>query len=150
MTTADVPLLVDCVCRVLAKGPPLRLGILFGSGARGARRPDSDIDLGIVPRDSELPLAAELDLQARLEHACRCPVDLVRLDRAPTLLRWEVARRGVLVWADPPEGFSRFVATAALEHADLMTTLAHAAERFRRRLVERDRSSPMTGAGATG
>jgi predicted nucleotidyltransferase len=119
----------------LADAPPLRLAILFGSGARGALRPQSDIDVGIVPRDPNLSLTAELKLQVRLERTCGRPVDLVRLDRASTLLRWEAARTGVLLVAESPHEFPRFVARAALEHADLMTVLAPAAERFRARLA---------------
>jgi predicted nucleotidyltransferase len=41
---------------VLADGPPLRLALLFGSAARGRARPDSDVDLGIIPLDPALPL----------------------------------------------------------------------------------------------
>jgi predicted nucleotidyltransferase len=124
----------------LTGGPPLRLALLFGSGARSELRADSDVDVGIIPRDPHLPLVAELDLQVRLERACGRAVDLVRLDQASTLLRWEAARAGVLVLADPPHEFPRFVATSAIEHADLMTTLAPAAARFRQRLAERDQS----------
>src|SRR2546427_315952 len=108
--------------------------------ASGELRVDSDVDVGIIPRDSDLCLAAELDLQVRLERACGRRVDLVRLDHASTLLRWEAARAAVLVLADPPHEFSRFVARSAIEHADLMTALAPAAARFRQRLAERDRS----------
>jgi predicted nucleotidyltransferase len=79
--------LVDRIRRALAVDPPLRLAILFGSGARGALRPDSDVDVGIIPCDADLSLRDELDLQARLARACARDVDLVRLDRAPTRLR---------------------------------------------------------------
>lgn len=127
--------LTQIVRGTLADGAPVRLAIVFGSAARHALRADSDIDLGIIPRDPHLPLGAELDLQARLERACGRPVDLIRLDRASTLLRWEAARCGFLVFADPPAELPRFVAAAALEHADLLTSLAPAAERYRRRLA---------------
>lgn len=113
----------------------MRLAILFGSGARGRLRADSDLDVGIVPRDPDLPLAAELDLQVRFERASLRHVDLVRLDRASTLLRWEAARHAVLILADPPREFSRFVADAALEHSDFVTAFGPAAERFRQRLL---------------
>ena len=132
----------------LADAPPLRLAILFGSGARGALRPDSDIDVGILPRDPNLSLAAELDLQTHLERLCGRPVDLVRLDRASTLLRWEAARTAVALVADPPQEFPRFVARAAIEHADLTTVLAPAAERFRERLVAGG-ASPASGSRAS-
>ena len=129
--------LCAAIRHVLAAGPPVRLAILFGSHARGTVRPDSDVDVAIVPRDTDMPLAAELDLQARLERACRASVHLVRIDSASTTLRWEVARDGIAIIADPPQMRSRFLASAALEHAELMTALAHGAERFRLRVAER-------------
>lgn len=138
--TLDLPVLHDRIRLVLTGGPPLRLALVFGSGARGALRGDSDIDVGIIPRDPDLPLVTELDLQVRLERACGREVDLVRLDLASTLLKWEAARAAVLVLADPPHEFPRFVATAAIDHADLMTALVPEAARFRQRLAERDRS----------
>ena len=135
--------IVESLRGVLADGSLIRLALLFGSRARSAARPDSDVDVGIIPRDPGLPFTAELDLHARLERACGMAVDLVRLDRASTLLRWEVARNSVLLVAHPSAEFSRFVAASAIEHADLMTTLGPAAERFRRVLAE----NRVTSAG---
>jgi predicted nucleotidyltransferase len=126
---------VESLRSVLADASLIRLALLFGSRARDAGRPDSDVDVGIIPRDPALPLTAELDLHARLERACEAAVDLVRLDRASTLLRWEVARNSVVLVAHPAAEVARFVAAAAIEHADLMTTLGPAVERFRRALA---------------
>jgi predicted nucleotidyltransferase len=134
--TAERDVIVETIRRVLAGGPPVRLAVMFGSAARRALRPDSDVDVGMIPSDPELPLAAELDLQARLECACARPVDLVRLDRASTLLRWEAARCAVPVVADPPREFSRFLASAAIEHAEFVETYAPAAGRYRQRLLK--------------
>ncbi len=129
----------------LTGGPPLRLALLFGSGARSELRADSDVDVGIIPRDPDLTLVAELDLQVRLERACgrdsRSRPARSGLD-APAM---GGGSRGVLVLADPPHEFPRFVATSAIEHADLMTTLAPAAARFRQRLAERDQSPTAHG-----
>lgn len=133
---------------MLTDGPPVRLAVVFGSAARAALRPDSDVDIGIVPSDSELRLGAELDLQARLERACARPVDLVRPDRAPTLLRWEAARCAVPVVANPPQEFPRFVAEAAIEHAEFIETYAPTAERYRRRLLEKVAAPPSTSEGS--
>jgi predicted nucleotidyltransferase len=147
---AELDAIVAAIRRVLAGGPPVRLAVLFGSAARGALRPDSDLDLGIVPTAAELSLAAELDLQARLERACARPLDLVRLDRASTLRRWEAARAAVLVVAHPPHEFPRFLARAGIEHAEFMEAYAPAAKRYRRRLTETlgaGSSSTPGGAG---
>jgi hypothetical protein len=77
-------------------------------------------------------------------------VDLVRLDRASTLLRWEAARCAVSVVADPPQEFSWFLASAAIEHAEFMETYAPAAERYRQRLLKMgaERPSIPEGLGA--
>jgi predicted nucleotidyltransferase len=141
--------LTDRIREVLAAGPPVRLAILFGSWARDRAHADSDIDVGIVPDDPALPLATELDLQARLEAACGRPVDVVRLDRASTLLRWEAARTAVLITATAPHELPRFMAAAGIEHADLMTTLGPAAERFRRRVAEAHGPLPGDAGSAT-
>jgi len=121
--SADQVSVVERLRSVLTDCAAIRLAILFGSRARDAARPGSDVDVGIIPHDPQLALTAELDLHARLERVCGSPVDLVRLDRASTLLRWEAAINSVVLVASFPGEFSRFVAAAALEHADLMTTL---------------------------
>ena len=125
-------------------GPPLKLALLFGSVAKGAARPDSDIDVAIIPRDEALSLGAELDLQAALSAACGRPVDLVRLDRASTLMRWQVARDGVVLLAEPAVEHSRFRARAGIEHADFNLVRDPAAERFRQRMAALSRSRLAT------
>jgi predicted nucleotidyltransferase len=122
--------------RALRSGPPLRLALLFGSAARGSLRPDSDIDVGIVPVDPELTLADEIRLQRDLEKACGRDVDLVRLDRASTFLLGEVARDGRLVLERAPGEFVRFRARALGEWLDFAPAFERTAERFRQRLIE--------------
>jgi predicted nucleotidyltransferase len=115
--------------------------VLFGSAATDRGHANSDIDIGIIPRDPDLLFSAELTLQARLEAATGRSVDLVRLDQASTLLKWEAAKSGVCLLADAAHTFSRFVAESALDHADLMPTLGATAERFRQRLASSAPSS---------
>jgi predicted nucleotidyltransferase len=122
-------------------GPTLSLAVLFGSAASGRMHAHSDLDVGIVPVDPNLPLRAELDLQATLERTCGQPVDLIRLDQGSTLLRWEAARHGVPLLARSREELTRFVAAAALDHADLAWTLARAETHFRSRLLAGDVTS---------
>jgi predicted nucleotidyltransferase len=124
----------------ILRGAPLRLAILFGSAARGRLRRDSDVDVAILPT-GEMSLADELDLQAALERAVGRTVDLVRLDRADPIVRYEVARHGSVLVADPPHEAPRFLAAAGIEHADLAPLIADAAERFRRRLAAGQRAS---------
>jgi predicted nucleotidyltransferase len=125
---------IDRLRQIFLGGPRIRLAVVFGSRARGTAHATSDLDVAILPHDPALSLTSELELQRRLEMAWGTSVDLVRLDRASTLVRWAVARDAQLVLADPASEFPRFRASAALEHADFMSTLGPAAEHFRERL----------------
>ena len=120
---------------MLAAGPSLRLAVLFGSRAAGTARRGSDVDIAILPADPELGLHAELELAAALSSALSAEVDLVRLDHASTLLRWQIARDGVPLVTTGHE-WTRFRATAASDHADIADGLASAARLFQRRLLK--------------
>jgi predicted nucleotidyltransferase len=51
------------------------------------------------------------------------------------VLRWEIARHGILLVASPPAEWLRFRAAAASEHAEIRESLERAAELFRRRIL---------------
>lgn len=133
--------LVDRLKTVFAEERSIRLALLFGSEARGRSSTRSDVDIAILPVDPEIPLREELELQQRLELACGRNVDLVRIDRADVLLGWQIARDGVVLAAPDRRDLVRFLARAALDHADLEPMMTRAGETFRRRLVERSQAT---------
>jgi predicted nucleotidyltransferase len=93
---------------VAAQHPALRLLLLYGSRARGEAHAASDWDLGYLAADG---LDVGL-LHADLVQALGTDdVDLVDLARASALLRFEAARHGRVVVADPQE-HGRFVLAA--------------------------------------
>jgi predicted nucleotidyltransferase len=126
---------LDLIVAVLRSGPPLRLAMLFGSTAKGTQRIDSDIDIGIVPDDPELSLTEELTLQTELSRVSGRQVDLVRLDRASTLLRWQVVRYGRALVEAKPFAAARFTAETVAEYLDFAPAFERAAENFRRVLA---------------
>jgi predicted nucleotidyltransferase len=134
MSTVDR--LQDRIAAALNAGPPLRLAMIFGSTARGTNRPDSDVDIAILPSDPDLPLTAELDLQRGLTAACGRPVDIVRLDRASSLVRWQVARDGRPLFQAGPFEAARFVAQAASEYLDFQPDFERASALFQKRLAD--------------
>jgi predicted nucleotidyltransferase len=127
---------------VLAAGPPLRFAMLFGSTAAGTARPDSDIDIAIFPEDPELSLTDELSLQTALARVSHRNVDLVRLDRAPTLVRWQVVRYGRVLVENTPFAAARFTAASIAEYLDFAPAFERAAEAFRRVLASEGRGRP--------
>ena len=82
---------------VFAKWPQVRVAILFGSLARGAGRPDSDVDIAIdAPEIDFLALGAELgSVLDRL-------VDVVPLAQASIPLYEHLVRDGVVIHEGAP------------------------------------------------
>ncbi|HEX4953451.1 MAG TPA: nucleotidyltransferase domain-containing protein [Thermoanaerobaculia bacterium] len=115
--------------------PELKLAVLFGSQARGDARRGSDADLGLLldPYSPELRFRVE----AELGRAAGRPVDTVLLDDAPPLLRFEIARDGVLL-AEREEGlWTDFKAKAMVDWWDWAPTHRWMAAAVVQRLRER-------------
>lgn len=87
----DWKLLIDRMRPLLAARPGVAVAWLFGSAARGAMRPDSDVDVAIVFADG-LPDAERerllVDLSSRLEGLTSPqPIDVVALeDQGPVFI----------------------------------------------------------------
>src|SRR5215213_7897522 len=87
--------LVERLRQSAASLPEIRLAVLFGSTARGQARKGSDVDLGVLlsPDTQE----ARNKAQAELGRAAEQEVDVIFLNAAPPLLRFEISRDGVLL-----------------------------------------------------
>ena len=83
----------DRVRRALEGEQDVAYAVLFGSGARGALRPASDVDIAIELRRGTPRDPATLGrLTARLESAAEREVDLVLIDEAPAPLAYRIVR----------------------------------------------------------
>lgn len=134
------PHLRQRLCERLEAHPRCRLAVVFGSEARGEARADSDLDIGWVPFESGLALGDELELQADLTRIAGVEVDLVRLDRASTLVKMEVARDGVLLLGERRD-WTGFRAGAISEFLDFEPALRSASRVFKARLRSRGEAS---------
>ncbi len=77
--------------------PEIQAVYLFGSVATGRLRPESDLDLAIVPRTPGLR-ARKLDLLTDLARQGFCDVDLVFLDEADVVTQYEAVRHNRLIY----------------------------------------------------
>src|SRR5262249_17107446 len=103
----------------------LRLLILHGSRARGDARADSDLDFAWLGDDATDPDQL-LSMLAEATKADR--IDLTDLSRAGALLRYRVARDGVVVLEREPESFLKFWLDAVHTWCDLAPVLIPAYE----------------------
>ena len=112
------------------------LAVLFGSAARGGATPGSDLDIGVLLDPGESASALEVAL-ARVTGRS---VDVVRLDVAPPLLRFEIARDGRLLLERAPHAWADFRARAMTDWWDWAPTArllnAAAASRLRAALAD--------------
>ena len=100
---------LTAVRSALRTDPEVQLGVVFGSSARGTASGPSDIDIGVVGvAPSRLPALA-----VRLGRLAGREVDLIPLETAPPLLRFEIARDGVLL-VERTEGLWRAFQTRAM------------------------------------
>lgn len=109
-------MLLDDIARVAAALPGARLVVVFGSVARHAARPRSDVDLGVL-LDADPP-AVRTSVEIELGRAAGRPVDVVFLNDAPPQLRFEIARTGRPLFARDPYVWAEFRAQAMLDWWD--------------------------------
>lgn len=129
----DLDELFRAIRETFDQGPACTFAAVFGSVARGDGRPDSDLDVAWQPLDPDVPLTAELDLQAELTRTTGRDVDLVRVDRTSTLCRMEVVRDGLLV-VGGRDAWTAFRARVIAEFLDFEPALRDASRRFKARL----------------
>lgn len=107
---------LEALRETLARFPSLRLAVVFGSFARGEPRSGSDLDLAVLLA----PDGAESlwDVQVTASSTVPPSVDLVDLRRAPPLLRFEIARDGVVLVENREGEWRRFRERAMLDWWD--------------------------------
>lgn len=111
--------------------------LVFGSRARGTERPDSDLDVAVLPSVEDDPKARRR-LQTRLavELADLAPegrVDVILLDEASDLLRQRVLETGHLLINRDPQAFRDLRVRTMREYGDRewVRTLTRTAQKRR-------------------
>jgi len=104
----------DTLREALASFPHVRLGLLFGSQARGTADAHSDVDVAVQAPASEVPAIA-----AALSAACGREVDVVVLDDPPIpLLEALIRDSDVISEAVPGAGASWRASTLSMLEID--------------------------------
>ena len=119
--------------QVLARYPFIEAAYLFGSHAAGRARPDSDVDVAVVGPRNELQ-ARKLDILADLTAEGLDRVDLVALDGADPLLRFEAVHANCLVFARPGFDHGQNFSRALREYFDFEPYLRIQRDAFKRRV----------------
>lgn len=132
--------LIEELKRCLASRPEVRLGVLFGSVAQGTSRPGSDMDVGVLLAAGDSNRRRTLEVA--LARAARRPVDVVYLDHAPPLVRFEIAKDGELLVEQEPYLWADFKARAMLDWWDWAPLARRFHQAAARRLRQRTQHGP--------
>jgi predicted nucleotidyltransferase len=93
-----MPTLDEEILRSVRDLPGIAILVVFGSRARGTHRPDSDLDVAVLPDtiDSRARRYLQADLAVALAHlASEGRVDVILLDEAPEVLRQRIMETGL-------------------------------------------------------
>jgi hypothetical protein len=119
----------------------IALAMLFGSASRGGTGPESDIDLAVSLGESSPTAGAAGLTQARrrlIRDLCaylhRSDVDLVLVNGADPLLRFEIAEGGKPLYEEKPGLFADFCSLAVRQHEDARV-FYEATDRFLRQIA---------------
>ena len=112
---------------------------LFGSQAAGNARLDSDVDIAVLLAPGQTGEAAfrrRLQMMAELARALGASVDVVLLDEAGPLLRYEAVRHRDILFCGSRERHVSFLARCITEYLDWLPVWTRYDEAQRRRLAE--------------
>jgi predicted nucleotidyltransferase len=118
---------------VLEPRANIRFALLFGSAATKGPDGARDIDIALS-FDSSPGLLDLAELAQEIEVAVGHEVDLVEIDEASTLLRWEVVRDGRVIVAHDKDALLELQARVPIEYADLRPYFERESEGLRRAL----------------
>jgi len=98
----------------------ISLVILFGSNAKKKGiKPESDVDIGIQVRDTDIIVKKDLSLlRAFTEAFAHSKIDLTYLNYADPLLLYEIIKDGILMYQDKRGRFAEFKINALKKHFD--------------------------------
>ena len=83
----------------ICKGEPaIAAAYVFGSHAKGIQKKSSDLDVALLLDETKTTYFFTLDFITALEKKMTCTVDVVILNKAGELLKFEVRRQGILVF----------------------------------------------------
>jgi len=108
------------VQRVLEQHPAILAAYLHGSTAKGTTRPDSDVDIALLPNPGEhLPLKTRLGFAGELESVLGSPVDLGELSTRNLIYAKEVIENGKEIFTSNRFQSDLFMATSLAMYAEL-------------------------------
>lgn len=133
----------DQVIQLAGPVPGVSALMVFGSRASGSPRPDSDLDVGVLPDSGDPQARRRIQSQLAVALADLAPggrVDVVLLDEAAELLRQRILETGRVLICRDPAAFEELRVRTMREHGDREWARRLMRTAQRRRLERREAS----------
>jgi len=101
MSSEDKKEIAETLCQILSADPDVLFAYIFGSSASGLDRVDSDVDVACYLREGDLQyfLKKDRDLTDNIpDRIGSRTVDMHLLNTMPLVLKFEVVRKGRLIF----------------------------------------------------
>lgn len=125
---------LEALRQALEAQSAVQMAVLFGSRARGRSGTRSDVDLALRLEPDTVELLWQV--VAAAGRAAGVEVDVVELDASPPLLRFQIARDGVVLVEREPRLWTRFKTRAMIDWWDWAPTARAIHGAYIRRLRE--------------
>ncbi|MGM0396467.1 MAG: type VII toxin-antitoxin system MntA family adenylyltransferase antitoxin [Bacillota bacterium] len=109
--------IIDSCRDILIKYNDILFAYLFGSFVKGKVREDSDIDIAIYQVE-KLDTDTYLAIKSELSEACKREIDLIILNDATPLLKYEIYRNNILLFSRDKSVESNFKVKTLFEYND--------------------------------
>jgi len=128
----------EAIRRALTSVPGIGTIVVFGSRAGDAPRPDSDLDVGLLPAAANPVDRRDLVARVTVQLAHLAPqgrVDVVLIDEAPAALRQRIMQTGRVITSSETERWQALRVATMREYGDNEAAHAMLVREQRRRLI---------------
>ncbi|NMB27790.1 MAG: nucleotidyltransferase domain-containing protein [Tissierellia bacterium] len=91
---------------------------IFGSYVQGKMRADSDIDIAIY-LEKKMDIETYLEIKMHLSDACKREVDLIVLNDAISLLKYQIYKNNILLFTRDKTIETRYKVKTLFEYSDM-------------------------------
>ena len=100
--------------------PAVTAAYVFGSCAQGKGKKTSDVDVALLLNEKKITGFSMLDFITMLEKQMGCKADVVVLNKADEVLKYEVRRQGKLVYERSEEYRKQFEVRSRKSYEDFL------------------------------
>lgn len=128
--------IVSSCKEILLADEKIIFAYIFGSYVNGKLRADSDIDIAIY-LEKEIEPEAYLEMKMNLTDACKSEVDLVILNEATPLLKYQIYKNNILLFTRDKTMESNYKVKTLFEYNDMKKYLDLSYDRMIERLKKK-------------